>query len=80
MQEWVRKDVTDGIIWFCKQCKTYNPYVIVVFSKSQLSLQKWFLMLWFWEREYPVIGLKLKSNVIILHIKLLLYHKFEIIF
>ena len=22
MQEWVTKYVTDGITWFCKQCKT----------------------------------------------------------
>ena len=22
MQERVRKDVTDGVTWFCKQCKT----------------------------------------------------------
>ena len=55
MQEWTRKDVTDGVTWFCKQCKTCKSIRDgSFFSKSRLSLQKWFLMLWFWAREYPI--------------------------
>ena len=56
MQERTRKDVTNGVTWFCKQCKTCKSIRDgSFFSKSRLSLQKWFLMLWFWAREYPVI-------------------------
>ena len=48
---------------FVSNAKLVNPYVIVVFSKSQLSLQKWFLMLWFWAREYPVTEAAVEAEI-----------------
>ena len=64
MQERVRKDVTDGVTWFCKQCKTCKSIRdSSFFSKSRLSLQKWFLMLWFWAREYPVTEAAVEAEI-----------------
>ena len=64
MQERVWKDVTDGITWFCKQCKTCKSIRDSSFSsKSRLSLQKWLLMLWFWAREYPVTEAAVEAEI-----------------
>ena len=45
MQERSRRDVSDGVSWWCESCKT---------RKSIITLQKWLLLLYFWAREYPV--------------------------
>ena len=55
MRQGTRKDVTDGLVWRCPQCKTTKSVREgSFFSKSRLTLQKWLLLLLFWVKEYPV--------------------------
>ena len=55
MRQGTRKDVTDGLVWRCPQCKTTKSIRAgSFFSKSRLPLQKWLLLLHFWVKEYPV--------------------------
>ena len=55
MRQGTRRDVTDGLVWRCLQCKTTkNIRESSFFSKSRLSFQKWLLLLHFWVKEYPV--------------------------
>ena len=55
MRQGTRKDVTDGVVWRCPQCKTTKSIREgSFFSKSRLSLQKWLLLLHFWVKAYPV--------------------------
>ena len=46
MEERVRKDVSDGVSWWCKQCKGRKSIRNrSSLSKSRLSLQQWILAL-----------------------------------
>ena len=55
MQEHPRPDISDGISWWCPQCKGRRLIRTgSFFSKSRLTLQKWLILLYFWVREYPV--------------------------
>ena len=55
MRQGTRKDITDGLVWRCSQCKTTKSIREgSFFSKSRLSLQKWLLLIHFWMKEYPV--------------------------
>ena len=55
MREASRRDVSDGICWWCPQCKTRKSIREgSFFSKSRLTLQKWLLMIHFWAWQYPV--------------------------
>ena len=55
MEERARKDVSDGVSWWCKQCKGRKSIRNrSFFSKSRLSLQQWILALFWWVRQYPV--------------------------
>ena len=50
-----RRDVTDGLVWRCPQCKTTKSIREgSFFTKSRLSLQKWLILLLYWAREFPV--------------------------
>ena len=55
MRERPRSDVSDGVSWWCPQCKSRktvrdNSF----FKKSHLSLQNWLLLMHYWARNYPV--------------------------
>ena len=52
MQEGPRRDVSDGVSWWCASCKTRKKGSF--FEKSHITLQQWLLLLYFWAREYPV--------------------------
>ena len=55
MREGSRRDVTDGRVWRCPQCKTTKSFRDgSFFAKSRMPLQKWLFLLHFWMREYPV--------------------------
>ena len=55
MQERPRRDVSDGVSWWCPQCKGRKSIREgSFFSKSRLTLQKWLLIMYMWAREYPV--------------------------
>ena len=55
MRERPRSDVSDGVSWWCPQCKTRKTVRENSFFKnSRLSLQKWLLLMHYWARNYPV--------------------------
>ena len=55
MRQGTRRNVTDGQVWRCPQCKTTKSIrERSFFSKSRLPLQKWLLVLHFWVKQYPV--------------------------
>ena len=55
MQERPRPDVSDGVSWWCPQCKGRKSIRDgSFFSKSKITLQKWLLLLYWWARQYPV--------------------------
>ena len=55
MVEGRRQDVSDGLVWRCRQCKgTKSIREGSFFSKSKLPLRKWVLLMHFWVRQYPV--------------------------
>ena len=55
MVERSRSDVSDSVCWKCPRYKgTKSIRDKSFFSKSRITLQKWFLMILFWVREYPV--------------------------
>ena len=55
MQKRGRDDVSDGVSWYCPQCYTRKSIRDgSFFSKSKLSLKKWFLLLHYWVRQTPV--------------------------
>ena len=50
-----RSDISDGVSWCCPRCKGRKTvWEGSFFAKSRLTLQKWLLLMYFWEREYPV--------------------------
>ena len=55
MVEGRRQDVSDGLVWRCRQCKgTKSIREGSFFSKSKLPLRQWVLLMHFWVRQYPV--------------------------
>ena len=55
MEERARKGVSDGVSWWCKQCKGRKSIRNrSFFSKSRLSLQLRILALCWWVKQYPV--------------------------
>ena len=55
MRERTRKDLTDGVGWFCPHCKSQKSIREgSFFAKSRITLQKWLMLLYLWAREYPV--------------------------
>ena len=55
MVEKSRKDVSDGVSWWCRQCKAQKTIRTGrFFEKSKLPLQKWLLIIHFWARQLPV--------------------------
>ena len=64
MAERPRNDVSDGFSWWCRQCtgrKSIRDGSF--FSKSHLSLQKWFLLMYWWAREFPVTNTAKEAEV-----------------
>ena len=54
MVERSRNDVNDGVSWRCLQCKGRKTIREgSFFHKSNLTLQKWFVLVLWWAREYP---------------------------
>ena len=50
-----RLDVSDGLVWQCRQCKgTKSIREGSFFSKSKLALRKWVLLKHIWVRQYQV--------------------------
>ena len=55
MRERKRRDVSDGICWFCPTCKTTKGIRdSSFFSKSRLPLNKWMIIIYWWTKQYPV--------------------------
>ena len=55
MHEASRLDVSDGVRWRCRVCKTSKSIREgSFFAKSRLPLQKWLLLIYLWARDYPV--------------------------
>ena len=68
MRQGMRKDVTDGLVWRCPQCKTTKSIREgSFFTKSRLTLQKWLLLIHFWVKQYPVtdvaVDVEIDKNV-----------------
>ena len=68
MRQGTRKDVTDGLVWRCPQCKTTKSVREgSFFTKSRLTLQKWLLLIHFWVKQYPVtdvaVDVEIDKNV-----------------
>ena len=54
MHEASRSDVSDGVRWRCRACKTSKSIREgSFFAKSRLPLQKWLLLIYLWARDYP---------------------------
>ena len=55
MTEKTRTDVSDGISWWCRMCKRRKTIrEDSFFSNSRLTLQQWFLLMYWCARQYPV--------------------------
>ena len=55
MREATRNDVSDGISWKYPQCKDrMSIRSSSFFSRSRLTLQQWFMMLYFWVDQESV--------------------------
>ena len=55
MRERRRSDISDGICWYCTQCKsTKTVRESSFFSKSRISLRQWMMIIYWWARQYPV--------------------------
>ena len=55
MTERPRPDVSDGVSWWCRTCKGRKTIrEDSFFSNSRLILQQWFLLMYWWARQYPV--------------------------
>ena len=64
MQEVTRSDVSDGISWWCPQCKGRKSIREgSFFSRSRLTLQKWLMLLYFWVHDNPVIDVAVQVEV-----------------
>ena len=64
MVERARNDVTDKVSWRCQQCKGWKTIREgSFFHKSHLPLQKWFVLMYWWAREYPVSDAAMEAEV-----------------
>ena len=64
MQEVTRSDVSDGKSWWCPQCKGRKSIREgSFFSRSRLTLQKWFMLLYFCVHDSPVIDVAVQVEV-----------------
>ena len=55
MREASTADISDGMSWKCPQCKSRKSIRDgSFFSKSHVTLQQWFLMLYFWVDQESV--------------------------
>ena len=55
MEEKSRRDVSDGIRWWCPRCKTTKSIRDgSFFAKSRMTLQEWLMLLFFWVDDTPV--------------------------
>ena len=64
MRQGTRKDVTDGLVWRCPQCKTTKSIREgSFFTKSRLTLQKWLLLIHFWVKQYPVTDVAVEVEI-----------------
>ena len=55
MEERPRNDVTDGVRWWCRQCKTTKSIRDgSFFSKSRMTLQEWLILIFYWVDDSPV--------------------------
>ena len=64
MVERSRNNVHDGVSWRCLQCKGRKTIREgSFFHKSNLTLQKWFVLMIWWAREYPVSDAAKEADV-----------------
>ena len=64
MRERARRDISDGICWYCSRCKgTKSIREGSFFSKSRLSLQKWMIVMYWWASQYPVTDCKDEAEI-----------------
>ena len=64
MRERTRRDISDGICWYCSQCKgTKSIREGSIFAKSRLPLQKWMIAIYWWARQYPVTDCKDEAEI-----------------
>jgi transposase-like protein len=64
MVERVRNDISDGVRWRCRSCKTSTSIRDgSFFSKSKLTLQKWLILIFWWSHEFPVTDAKNAAEV-----------------
>ena len=55
---------SDGVCWSCRVCHTTKSIRQgSFFSKSKLTLQKWFIAMVWWSREYPVTEMAQEAEV-----------------
>ena len=54
MRERSKRQITDGICWYCPSCKkTKSIRKGSFFEKSKLTLQEWLMLIYWWARQYP---------------------------
>ena len=64
MRERNRRDITDGICWYCPSCKTTKSIRDgSFFAKSRLLLQKWMIVIYWWARQYSVNNCKDEAEI-----------------
>ena len=64
MRERKRGDVSDGICWYCPDCKTTKSIREgSFFSKSRLPLKKWMIVIYWWARQYPISDCKDEAEI-----------------
>ena len=55
MHERPRNEASDGVSWWCPQCKSQKSIRDgSFFSKSHLTLQQWMMLMYFWVDDEPV--------------------------
>ena len=56
---------SDGVCWSCRVCHTTKSIRQgSFFSKSKLTLQKWFIAMVWWSWEYPVTEMAQEAEVV----------------
>lgn len=64
MEERPRSDVSDGVSWWCRACKTRcSIRKDSFFSKSCPMLQKWMVAMYWWARQYPVSDMAEEAQI-----------------
>ena len=55
MVERPRNDISDGVRWRCRRCKTSKSIRDgSFFAMSKVTLQKWLILIFWWTQQYPV--------------------------